>query len=214
MRVKKHPFSLCCIIPRSHMGVYRAILPTEKMDYVKPDSSISQFEERPDRLDKAGWGIVKYPCFCEGPHIGTQEQNTYMCVKYLRGSNIRRCMFSISIPSMLLENKRNVTLCMYWQGKKSSKWLCNNFVKCFSTIELRCADTIDLFIICFLFCFSVCLLFILKASFSNWESTHNDFSLANLSKWSTWSSIIGLYDIFLTRKQIQSQYRRAIVSVC
>lgn len=69
-----------------------------------------------DSIRLAGELCVKYPC--EGPHIRTQEHNTYMCVKYLRGSNIRRCMFSISIPSMLLENKRNVTLHMYWQGKK------------------------------------------------------------------------------------------------
>lgn len=62
MRLKKHLFSLCCIIPRSRKGVYRAILPTEKMDYAKPDSSISQLEERPDSLDKARWGIV-----CEIP---------------------------------------------------------------------------------------------------------------------------------------------------
>lgn len=72
-------------------------------------------------------------------------------------------------------------------------------MKHFSTIEFRCTDTIDLIFICF----SVCLLFILKVSFPTQDSTHNDFSLANLSKWSTWSSIIGLYDIFLTRKQIQ-----------
>lgn len=37
------------------------------------------------------------------------KQNTYMCVKCLRGSNIRRCMFSISIPSTLLEYKKNIT---------------------------------------------------------------------------------------------------------
>lgn len=29
--------------------------------------------------------------------------------------------------------------------------------------------------------------------------THNDFSLCSLSKWSTWSSTMGLYDIFLKR---------------
>lgn len=64
MRLKKHPFSLRCIIPRSHMGLCKAILPTEKMDYAKPDSIVSQLEERPDRLDKARWGIVcKTPMF-------------------------------------------------------------------------------------------------------------------------------------------------------
>ena len=36
--------------------------------------------------------------------------STYMWVKYLRGSNIRRCMFPISIPSMLLEKHGDVGL--------------------------------------------------------------------------------------------------------
>lgn len=80
MRLKKHPFSLCCIIPRSHTGVYRAILPTEKMDYAKPDSSISQLEERPDRLDKARWGIVcKTPIYVKG-HISGLKNKTLTCV--------------------------------------------------------------------------------------------------------------------------------------
>lgn len=40
------------------MGVYRAILPTEKMDYAKPDSSISQLDRRSDGRDKAHWRTV------------------------------------------------------------------------------------------------------------------------------------------------------------
>lgn len=40
------------------MGVYRAISPTEKMDYAKPDTIISQLEEKSDSLDKARWGTV------------------------------------------------------------------------------------------------------------------------------------------------------------
>lgn len=35
------------------MGVSRTILPTEEMDYTKPDLIISQLEEKPDCLDKA-----------------------------------------------------------------------------------------------------------------------------------------------------------------
>lgn len=57
-RLKKHLFSLCCITPRSHTGVYRAILSTEKMDYAKPDTSLSQLEEKSDSLDKARLGTM------------------------------------------------------------------------------------------------------------------------------------------------------------
>lgn len=35
------------------MGVSRAVSPTKKTDYTKPDFIISQLEERPDSLDKA-----------------------------------------------------------------------------------------------------------------------------------------------------------------
>ena len=35
------------------MCAHGAVLPTEKMDYIKPDLIISQLEEKPDSLDKA-----------------------------------------------------------------------------------------------------------------------------------------------------------------
>lgn len=35
------------------MGVSRAVSPTKKTDYTKPDFIISQLEERPDSLDNA-----------------------------------------------------------------------------------------------------------------------------------------------------------------
>lgn len=40
------------------MGVSQAVLPTEKMDYAKPDSSVFQLEEKPDSLDKATSGLA------------------------------------------------------------------------------------------------------------------------------------------------------------
>lgn len=40
------------------MGVSRAVLPTENMDYAKPDSRVFQSEEKPDSLDKATSGLA------------------------------------------------------------------------------------------------------------------------------------------------------------
>lgn len=40
------------------MGESGAVLPTEKMDYAKPDSIISQLEAKPDSLDKARMGLA------------------------------------------------------------------------------------------------------------------------------------------------------------
>lgn len=68
------------------MGVYRAILPTEKMDYAKPNSSISQLEERPDRLDKAQWGIVrKTPMFMSrATYQDSRTEHLHVCQVFKR----------------------------------------------------------------------------------------------------------------------------------
>lgn len=84
MRLKQHPFSLCCISPRSCTGVYRDSLPTEMMDYAKPDTSISQLEEKSDSLDKAK---VKHPGLCVKVHISalvTITEHLHVCQVFKR----------------------------------------------------------------------------------------------------------------------------------
>lgn len=65
--------------------------------------------------------------------------DTYMCVKCFKCSNILRCMFSISIPSMLLENTKHMSFVSKHHTLFPSKcpicWKKNNIMFVFSDIN-------------------------------------------------------------------------------
>lgn len=109
-----HPF-------RTYMDVSWVVLATEKKDYTKLDLIISWLEEEFDSLNKASSKLITriiLLCVSNTLFLWQSRLNnkdllfkhrasqwcTYIWVKYLRGSNILRWMFPISIPSMLLTN--------------------------------------------------------------------------------------------------------------
>lgn len=114
-------FSVLLHLFRTYMDVSWVVLATEKKDYTKLDLIISWLEEESDSLNKASSKLITRIIFlCVSNTLSLWQSrlnnkdllfkhrpsqwSTYIWVKYLRGSNILRWMFPISIPSMLLTN--------------------------------------------------------------------------------------------------------------